>query len=213
MRVAGEPGSQQTSRLRATYAEVITARREQLRSSVATVLAPGQNFIWEVGCGHGHFLTAYATAHPNQYCIGVDIANERIERALRKRDRARLNNLHFFRADAFLFLQALPPRSLICGLYVLFPDPWPKLRHHKHRLLQPPFLAATAAVTTPACSLFFRTDFRPYFEQAQATISSSPHWEVLTAEGNWPFESATVFQSRAPSHDSLIARRRGAIAS
>jgi tRNA (guanine-N7-)-methyltransferase len=139
-------------------------------------------------------------------CIGVDLVGERIERAIRKRERAALPNLHFIRAEARLFLQALPAGAQITEVFVLFPDPWPKLRHRKHRVLQADFLSQIAAHSAGDCRLFFRTDYRPYFEDALAAVRNSAQWELVPAP--WPFEFETVFQSRADRHDSFIARLR-----
>lgn len=205
---ANKAGTQVAPAVRPAYAALLVERRQVLHDELSRILTPGARFLWEVGCGHGHFLAAYAAAHPERLCIGVDLASERIERALRKRDRARLANLHFIRADAHLFLKSIPAGAEISDLFILFPDPWPKSRHHKHRVLQPAFLAAAALVAAPDCHLYFRTDFRPYFDDAGTTIRDSTHWELLDAAPPWPFEFATVFQARARHHDSLIARRR-----
>lgn len=195
--------------LRANYSAVLAERRDSVRAQLAKILSPDRaRFLWEVGCGHGHFLAAYAAAHPDTLCIGVDIESDRIARADKKRDRARLTNLHFIRAEARLFLDALPSNARITDIFILFPDPWPKLRHHKHRLLQPGFLAKVAAHAAPGCNLYFRTDHHPYYVEAVAAVQASPHWQPI--EAPWPFEFETVFQSRAPRHDSLIARKHTA---
>jgi tRNA (guanine-N7-)-methyltransferase len=192
--------------VREEYGAVIAQRRSQLQLELDRVLASHPTFLWEIGCGHGHFLTAYANAHPKRECVGIDLVGERIERAQRKRDRAKLTNLHFLRADARLFLDTLPPTPCISDVFVLFPDPWPKSRHHKHRVLQPEFLAVLATRATRDCRLHFRTDYRPYFDDARATVAESPLWELAAVP--WPFEFETVFQSRAERHDSFIARRK-----
>jgi tRNA (guanine-N7-)-methyltransferase len=192
------------------YLAVMNERRKALQDELVQIMPSGGTFVWEVGSGHGHFLAAYAAAHPDRLCIGVDIASERIERALRKRDRARLGNLHFLRADARFFLQCVSARMLISELFVLFPDPWPKARHHKHRILQQDFLAAAAATALPECRLHFRTDFRPYFDDACRAIRDSAQWQLMPATTPWPFEYTTVFQHRATRHDSLIACRQSA---
>ena len=188
------------------YAEVIADRRAGIRGDLDRILAANRRFLWEVGSGHGHFLTAYATAHPEKTCIGVDLVSERVERATRKRDRAKLANLHFLRAEARLFLQALPLGARITEVFVLFPDPWPKLRHHKHRVLQPAFLVELAGHAAPGCRLYFRTDYRPYFERAADVVRGSVHWRMR--DDAWPFEFETVFQQRARQHDSFIAELR-----
>lgn len=192
------------------FAAVLEERRRVLRRELVRALPAGCSFIWELGSGHGHFLTAYAQAHPEKLCLGVDLVGERVGRALRKRDRARLTNLHFFQADARLFLEVLPPEASIGATFILFPDPWPKLRHHKHRIIQPAFLATLADRSALAGRVYFRTDFEPYFEQARGTLAAHPRWRLR--EEPWPFEFETVFQSRAARYRSLIAEPVGSLA-
>lgn len=186
------------------YSAILDERRRRLSSSLERMLPASQHFLWEVGSGHGHFLTAYAAAHPEKVCIGIDLVGERIERAERKRERAGLTNLHFIRAEARFFLDTLPVTARITEAFILFPDPWPKSRHHKHRVVQPAFLASLAVHAAPDCGLYFRTDHRPYFEDAARVVHESAHWEHSDAP--WPFEFETVFQSRAEQHDSIIAQ-------
>ena len=182
-------------------------RREALQGTLAGILPSGTPpFVWEVGCGHGHFLTAYAQAHPGELCLGIDVIRERIERAVRKRDRARLTNLHFVRAEAQMFLEVMPAAAKFSAIYVLFSDPWPKQRHHKHRLMQPGFLDDLAGRVGQGGRLYFRTDHEPYFIEVETMLRGHPAWH-LSAEA-WPFETATVFQQRATSHRSLVAVRK-----
>ncbi len=180
--------------------------RDELRDTLAAILSSRTAFDWEIGCGHGHFLVDYARAHPERLCIGIDIMGERIERAQRKLIRARLPNLHFIRADARIFLEAVPAVVQISRTFVLFPDPWPKLRHHKHRVLQPEFLRALAQRVGPDSRLYFRTDHGEYFATTHALVSAHPDWK-LAAEP-WPFEFETVFQQKSKSYDSLTAQPR-----
>jgi tRNA (guanine-N7-)-methyltransferase len=194
--------------LRTRHAEVLAERRAAVRDQLARILPPtNARITWEVGSGHGHFLNAYAATHPGKLCIGVDIETNRIVRAEKKRDRAQLTNLHFIHAEARLFLEALPADTRIAETFILFPDPWPKLRHHKHRILQPAFLTRLAAHAADAASLYFRTDHHPYYLEARATLAAASEWQ-LVENVVWPFEHATVFQARADRHDSLIARKR-----
>lgn len=182
----------------------ISQRRNALSNTLAELIPSSAPFVWEVGCGHGHFLTAYAAAHPGELCIGVDITKDRIERGIRKRDRAKLANLHFIHAEAGVFIDSMPKNAAFSSIFVLFPDPWPKRRHHKNRVLQTDFLTSLAARTGNNTALYFRTDYEPYFREAEATIRNHADWE-LTSE-SWPFEQTTVFQNRAISHHSLVAR-------
>ena len=189
------------------YLARMAERRESLRAEVAPLLPSKIPFVWEIGCGHGHFLAAYAQAHPEQFCVGIDINLDRVHRATRKRDRARLDRLHFVRAEARLFLDVLPPDAAFSAIYVLFPDPWPKKRHHKYRLLQAEFLHAVAQRAGQGTPLFFRTDHAPYFAEVEDLLRDHPDWRSI-GDQPWPFELATVFQQKAPSFQSLIAVRR-----
>lgn len=185
---------------------MVQQRRREIREFLERQLPAAGAFVWEVGCGHGHFLTAYARAHPDRHCVGIDISSDRIERAQRKQVRAALPNLHFLQAEARLFLEEMPAGLALAAIFILFPDPWPKLRHQKHRILQREFLRAAAIRATPDCHLYFRTDFDAYYSEAAALLRSDPDWTVTTSA--WPFEFETVFQQRAPNHHSIIAHRR-----
>jgi tRNA (guanine-N7-)-methyltransferase len=178
-----------------------------LRRTLAEIIPPSDRFVWEVGCGHGHFLTAYATAHPDQTCIGIDITSDRIVRADRKRERAKLKNLRFIRADADDFLAVMPERARFTSIFILFPDPWPKRRHHKNRVVREAFLTAAAARSGKGVGLHFRTDHDPYFKDVGAAIRAHPDW-TESDSSVFPFEEPTVFQKRASRHFTLVAMRR-----
>jgi tRNA (guanine-N7-)-methyltransferase len=182
-------------------------RRDHLRIRLLEFISPGSRFVWEVGCGHGHFLAAYAAAHPHERCIGIDIASERIARADRKRERARLANLHFVLAGADDFLAMAPEGSRFSAIFILFPDPWPKRRHHKNRVMNPEFLSAAAAMAGKGAALYFRTDHEAYYRDAAAVVRAHPDWEESDAVA-LPFEEPTVFQKRAERHFTLVAVRR-----
>ncbi|MDB6170684.1 MAG: SAM-dependent methyltransferase [Verrucomicrobia bacterium] len=186
----------------------IQHRQSDLTAQIGEILNQDRPsaVVWEVGCGHGHFLTAYAAAHPSKRCIGVDITKDRIDRGIRKRDRTKAKNLSFVHADARDFLESLPEHARFSEIFILFPDPWPKRRHHKNRIMQPDFLHAVAKRAGQGTPLCFRTDHEEYFRAAEATLLYHEDWEIV--DEPWPFEHATVFQSRAVSHRSLIARRR-----
>jgi tRNA (guanine-N7-)-methyltransferase len=190
---------------REIFEAVQASRRAELRSALAPVLsAVGTPLILEIGCGHGHFLTAYASVHPEQQCIGIDLRLERTDKALRKRDRAGLSNLHFLRCDARNFLMELPAGMTLTDIYILFPDPWPKKRHHKNRLLQTAFLNELGARAGQGSRFFFRTDYQPYFDEAREIIAGHPQWRLLS-DNSFPFEHVTIFQSRAAVYYSLGA--------
>jgi tRNA (guanine-N7-)-methyltransferase len=189
------------------HASRIEGRRETLREALLQIIPCSSRLVWEVGSGHGHFLTAYSAAHPKEICVGIDIASDRIARADRKRARARLTNLHFVRADAEDFLAAMPKGARFAAIFILFPDPWPKRRHQKNRVMNAGFLSAAAAAAGKGTGLFFRTDHEPYFREAAAAVRAHADWEQ-SDPAPWPFEEPTVFQKRAARHFSLVAQRR-----
>jgi tRNA (guanine-N7-)-methyltransferase len=190
---------------REVFDAIQSERRAELRSTLAEILPAGRrDLILEIGCGNGHFLTAYASAHPNQLCLGIDLRLERTDKARRKRDRAGLANLFFVRCEAQNFLLELPVGNVLTDIYMLFPDPWPKKRHHKNRLLQKGFLDELGLRAGLGSRLLFRTDYRPYFDEARETIAIHSQWRLL-ADNSFPFEHVTIFQARAPVFHSLAA--------
>jgi tRNA (guanine-N7-)-methyltransferase len=192
----------------ARVARVNALRARLSAAPEAGGVPPGAALTLEIGCGHGHFLAAYAAARPENYCVGVDLLTKRIERALRKRDRAALRNLDFFKADAFEFLEALPDSTRLAEIFFLFPDPWPKTRHHKNRLIQVALLDRLAALSVAGNTrLHFRTDHADYFAWTREKLAAHPAWKLLEGEP-WPFEQETFFSKILPSYQSLVAERR-----
>jgi tRNA (guanine-N7-)-methyltransferase len=193
---------------RAHYLERVATRRAELSAEITRLLPTQRSIVWEVGSGHGHFLVRYAAEHPEKFCVGVDLITDRLERGDRKRNRAALGNCHFIRAEAREFLNALPPQVKFEEVWVLFPDPWPKARHNKNRLLKPPFFEAIGARSAPGARFFFRTDHADYFEEVLRFFGKGeiPTW-AIDANAQWPLEQQTVFQARAPSYQSLVAVR------
>lgn len=186
---------------------VMSERRTALQQELDRVLAGWPaTFTLEIGCGHGHFLAAYAAVHPDEHCLGIDIVLDRLERAERKVTRAGSANVAFARAEAGMFLATLPASFRFRRVFILFPDPWPKRRHHKNRLINPEFLHVLAARMAPGARLYFRTDYSPYFNWACDILQEHRAWRLC--DDPWPFEHATVFQNRATAHWSLVAALR-----
>lgn len=197
------------------YALILKQREERiadLRSRLAETLpadvaAGTRGLTLEIGCGHGHFLAAYARAFPREFCLGLDLISKRIARAERKRELAALGNLAFFKAEATELILALPERCFLGKIFFLFPDPWPKKRHHKNRLIQTAMLDRLAERSRAGTRLHFRTDHAEYFAWSREIADAHPRWKILSDEP-WPFECETYFQRILPdAHRSLIAER------
>lgn len=189
------------------FVEHVTQRRAALSAELAALLPANAAIVLEIGSAHGHFLVRYAGENPGQVCLGVDLRGERVDRAKRKAERAGLSNVHFIRAEARELIECLPTGVTFAEVWVLFPDPWPKKRHHKNRLLQPGFFDFLAARTKPGARLYFRTDYAEYFRAVAGFLPALRTWRHDPA-APWAMEHETVFQARAPSYESLVAVRQ-----
>ena len=184
----------------------IAQRRSVLRAELSALLPTPRPIIWEIGCGHGHFLVRYAELFPAKFCVGVDLILDRLERSGKKRDRAQLANCHFIRAEAREFLHTLAPGVTFEEIWILFPDPWPKARHNKNRLLKPEFFEAIAGRAGEGARFYFRTDHLDYFTEVEGIVAGLQTWRRDPA-APWPLEQETVFQARATAYHSLVLIR------
>jgi len=170
----------------------------------------------EIGFGMGDALIAMAAAHPGRNYLGVEVHEAGIGRALALAAAARIENLRIVRGDAVpLLREHLPPGSL-AGVLVFFPDPWPKKRHHKRRLVQPPFVDLVAHRLQPGGLLALATDWEPYAAQMLEVVEAHGGFENLAGPGRLapgPGERpATKFQRRGERlghriRDLAFARR------
>lgn len=181
-------------------------RVEALRSALADRFPERASVVLEIGCGHGHYLCSFASAHPDIPCLGIDLVTRRIEKAQAKQAKRGLACLHFLKAEAGECLDAWPDWLTIDRIFMLFPDPWPKKRHTKNRLLQPHLLDSLAKAALPGACLHFRTDHLAHLEWARSVIEAHPHW-VLDEQAPWPHESPSYFQDLFSHHVSFTARR------
>ena len=141
-------------------------------------LAPDAEEIWlEIGFGGGEHMAAQAARRPGVLILGAEPFLNGVASALRHVEEGSLANVRVHAGDARDLMAALPDACLD-RLFILFPDPWPKLRHNKRRLIQPEFLAEAARLLKPGGRLRFATDWADYADQALATLSRSPafHW-------------------------------------
>jgi tRNA (guanine-N7-)-methyltransferase len=183
------------------------ARVAALRGRLAEALGEEGPLTLEIGCGHGHWLVAYAEAHPGERCAGIDLLGERLRKCEAKRARRGLGNVAFLKAEASEFLDALPGGPRLGKVFILYPDPWPKRRQTRKRFLQAANLDRLARAAQPGCRLAFRTDHADYHAAAAAALAAHPDWEPLAGEP-WPFESPTFFQDLLRDKRDLQARRR-----
>ena len=124
----------------------------------------------EIGCGDGGFLFEYAQRHPERNFLGVERLLGRVRKLSKRGQHAGLNNLRLLRIEARYVLDYLLPERAFSAVHIYFPDPWPKDKHARHRLIQPDFLPRIRRILAPDGVLYLRTDAPPYFEQMQNTF-------------------------------------------
>ena len=135
----------------------------------------------EIGCGDGGFLLGYAQSNPKRNFIGVERLFGRIRKLDKKGRRDNLQNLRLLRIEARYLIQHLLPEHQMEAMHVYFPDPWPKDKHARHRLIDGEFPGHTARLLKSGGVIHLRTDDMAYFEQMQ---------EVFRAHGGFELESA-----------------------
>ena len=119
----------------------------------------------EIGTGKGTFLTEQAKARPEVNFFGIEWANWYFHYAADRLRRNGCANARMVRAEALYFLDEFVPDESLSVLHVYFPDPWPKTRHHKRRLVQEPFLKQVERILVPGGRLQVVTDHKGYFEE------------------------------------------------
>lgn len=173
------------------FLEEVKQRKTRLTTLLTENLHTDKNFkTLEIGSGHGDFLVNYAKKFPERFCLGLDLITQRIEKSKKKAERANLSNCLFLKARAEEFLECQPPEFLWNEVIILYPDPWPKKRHHKNRLFQIDFLTQLAQRVVPGTKIHFETDYVEYFNEVCSRIQQHPQWQQINAE-TYPVD--TVF--------------------
>lgn len=154
--------------------------------------------ILEIGFGMGETTAAIAQAHPEHDFLGVEVHAPGVGALLREIDARALTNVRVVRHDAVEVVAHMIAPDSLAGVHVYFPDPWPKKRHHKRRLLQPAFVQALASRLAPGGYLHAATDWEEYAHEMLATLAADPRL-VNTADGFAPRPSwrpQTKFEAR-----------------
>lgn len=139
-----------------------------------TGLVRDRPLVLEIGSGMGEATVQMAAADPGTDVVAVEVHPAGVAALLRRIEEQELDNLRIVRDDAVTVLQALPERCLT-EVRMFFPDPWPKARHAKRRLLRPSFAALVASRLSPGGRLHFATDWDAYVEHAQQVLRD---WDV-----------------------------------
>ena len=154
----------------------------------------------EIGFGNGANLSALATAHPERNYLGIEVHRPGVGHLLLDLEERLCPNVRVICHDAVEVLARQIAPQTLDEVLILFPDPWPKKRHHKRRLLQPPFAELVADRLRPGGVLRFATDWRPYAQAALEVLSACRRLRNLASDGTFvprPAErSPTRFEKR-----------------
>jgi tRNA (guanine-N7-)-methyltransferase len=181
------------------------------------LFAPRPVQAWlEIGFGAGEHLAAFAMAHPHFGFIGVEPFQAGLARMVAHIEEKRLRNVRLFGDDARPLLTALADRSL-AGAFLLFPDPWPKARHHKRRFVQDETVGELARVLADGAEWRLATDDMRLCRWMLSHLADRPEFEWLaeraddwrTRPPDWPptrYEQKALAADRRPAY--LRFRRR-----
>jgi tRNA (guanine-N7-)-methyltransferase len=156
----------------------------ELRSVVerldpALIFSKSQPLEVELGCGDASFLVEYARQHPERNFIGVERLLGRLRKLDRKGRRAALENLRGVRIESSYFLEYLLPPHSVSVLHIYFPDPWPKKKHHKHRLINERFPEIARVALTQGGEVYLRTDDEDYFQQITEVFGARREFQKI----------------------------------
>jgi tRNA (guanine-N7-)-methyltransferase len=141
------------------------------------LLPTDQPFEIELGCGDGSFLAKYAAAWRDRNFIGVERLKGRLKKLDRSGRKASLTNLALLKIEAAYLLRYLLPAARFQAIHVYFPDPWPKAKHAKNRLISAGFPEQAQRVLVRTGLVFLRTDDLDYFAQMEEVFGESPLFE------------------------------------
>ncbi|MGH8743336.1 MAG: tRNA (guanosine(46)-N7)-methyltransferase TrmB [Burkholderiales bacterium] len=154
--------------------------------------------ILEIGFGMGESTLAIAQTHPEHDYLGIEVHTPGVGSLLKHIDAAGLSNVRIIQHDALEVLQQMLAPDSFSGVHIFFPDPWPKKRHHKRRLVQPDFISLLCQRMKAGAYLHVATDWPDYAEHILAVLDAEPGL-VNTSETYIPrpdYRPLTKFEQR-----------------
>lgn len=154
--------------------------------------------VLEIGFGMGETTAQIAQSRPDDNFLGVEVFNAGVGALLNRIDAMALSNVRIIQHDVVEVLRDMIATESLAGVHIYFPDPWPKKRHHKRRLIQPPFLDLLASRLKPGGYIHCATDWEHYAEQMLQVLNANPAL-ANTCEGFSPrpdWRPLTKFEAR-----------------
>jgi tRNA (guanine-N7-)-methyltransferase len=174
----------------------------------AELCRDGRPLEVDLGCGDGSFLLEMARQFPERDFIGVERLLGRVRKVCKRLTRNDLGNGRVLRLENRYTVEWLLPEASIARLHLLCPDPWPKLRHHRRRLVQVEFLEGVRRVLEPGGEFLFMTDHQEYFEWVSDKVAECGGFERLEWSGEEFFYPKTDFQRQWEAEGKAMWRLR-----
>jgi tRNA (guanine-N7-)-methyltransferase len=139
----------------------------------------------EIGFGNGEALADAAANHPENNYLGIEVHGPGVGHLLLRLAQQSSHNVHILQTDAMELLRHHIPAGSLAGVLLLFPDPWPKKKHRKRRIVQPEFAQLIHRTLKPGGMLHMATDWEDYARQMLAVLSAAEGFENVAGEGNY----------------------------
>lgn len=173
------------------------------------------SIVLEIGFGMGESTATVAQSHPEWNIVGVEVYRAGVGALLAKIEKLGLGNVRIIEHDAVEVIDQMIQDASLDAVHIYFPDPWPKKRHHKRRLIQSEFIARLAPKIRPGGIVHMATDWPEYAEQMLAVCSAEPLLVNLSSDGYCPrpaWRPMTKFESRGlrlghPVADLIFQKR------
>lgn len=171
----------------------------------ATLFGNSQNVVIEFCSGNGQWICERAKQNPHLNWVAVDIRFDRSRKTWARMHREELPNLYIMCGDANDLIRYYIPKESVSEIFVNFPDPWPKLRHAKHRLIQAPFLEEMAKISLASAPLTIVTDDAPLAAQMLRELNLCPRWRPRLP----PPHYALDWEDYGASYFFLLWKKKG----
>jgi tRNA (guanine-N7-)-methyltransferase len=178
------------------------------RLDLAEICREGRLLEVDLGCGDGSFLMEMARHYPERDFLGVERLLGRVRKVCKKLTRRQLENVRVLRLESRYVVEWLLPEASVSRLHLLCPDPWPKLRHHRRRVMQLEFLEAVRRSLVPGGEFLFMTDHEEYFEWAAEKVAAYGKFERLEWAEDTFFYPKTDFQMQWEAEGKSMFRLR-----
>jgi tRNA (guanine-N7-)-methyltransferase len=182
---------------------------EQLRERGLEDCVGASPVVIEIGFGRAELIMELAAAYPERRFLGVEVSRKRVEKSGRRVAKRQLRNVRLVHAPAEYLLERVLPDASIAECWINCPDPWPKRRHHKRRLVRAEFVLRLARVLELGALLHISTDHRGYAEWIHGVMSELPGFRNLHAPEPWsdsrPARPETAYEAEWIAEGRSIA--------